>query len=119
MTTLSRIASQWTVTPDAMPTPVSAPMRACVDDEGSPRRQVIRFHVMAPISPESTMISASWELTSPMLMMSSAIVVATCVPSRAPSRLNTAAMMRAARGVRARVDTDVAMAFAASWNPLV
>jgi len=31
----------------------------------------------------------------------------------------TAAMMSAARGVRARVDTDVAIALAASWNPLV
>jgi hypothetical protein len=30
-----------------------------------------------------------------------------------------AAMMSATRGVSARVDTEVAMAFAASWNPLV
>ena len=33
--------------------------------------------------------------------------------------LPTAAMPRAMRGVRARVETHVAMAFAASWNPLV
>ena len=31
----------------------------------------------------------------------------------------TAASVRAIRGVRARVDTEVAMALAASWNPLV
>ncbi len=33
--------------------------------------------------------------------------------------LTMAAMTRAARGVSARVDTDVAMAFAASWKPFV
>jgi hypothetical protein len=49
----------------------------------------------------------------------SAIVVATPVPSRAPTRFITAASSSAARGVSARVDTDVAMAFAASWKPLV
>ena len=94
-------------------------MRACVDDDGRPSHQVMRFQVIAPISPDRTMISASWELTPPMLMMSSAMVVATCVPSRAPTRLKTAAMMSAARGVSARVETEVAIAFAASWKPLV
>ncbi len=114
MTTLSRIASQCTVTPDAMPTPVSPPMRACVEDDGRPSHHVMRFHVIAPISPDRTMISASSELTLPMLMMSSAIVVATWVPRSAPTRLKTAAMMRATLGVSARVETEVAIALAAS-----
>jgi hypothetical protein len=46
-------------------------------------------------------------------------VLATFVDTSAPARLNTAASASAARGVRARVDTDVAIALAASWNPLV
>lgn len=37
----------------------------------------------------------------------------------APARFITAAMASAARGVSARVDTDVAIAFAESWKPLV
>ena len=44
---------------------------------------------------------------------------ATFVPKKAPTRFITAAMPSATRGVSARVETEVAMAFAASWKPLV
>ena len=94
-------------------------MIACVDDDGRPSRQVIRFQTMAPTSAESTMIRPSSALTSVMLMMSSAMVVATLVPRSAPRRLKNAAMSSATRGVSARVETDVAIALAASWKPLV
>ncbi len=53
-TTLSRIASQWTVMPDAIPTPARPPMIACVEDDGSPSHHVMRFHVIAPTRPHST-----------------------------------------------------------------
>jgi hypothetical protein len=46
-------------------------------------------------------------------------VCATSWPSRAPTKFMTAASVRASRGVSARVDTEVAIALAASWNPLV
>src|SRR3954462_8546251 len=46
-------------------------------------------------------------------------VLATFTETSEPARLKTAARANAARGVRARVDTDVAIALAASWNPLV
>ena len=46
-------------------------------------------------------------------------VLATFAPRNEPSRLNTAAMASATRGVSARVDTEVAIALAASWKPLV
>ena len=49
----------------------------------------------------------------------SLIVLATSVPSKAPTKLRTAAIISAMRGVSARVDTEVAIALAASWNPLV
>ena len=52
-------------------------------------------------------------------MMPSPTVLATLAPRNDPIRLNTAAMARATRGVSARVETEVAMAFAASWKPLV
>ena len=52
-------------------------------------------------------------------MMPLPTVSATLAPKKAPKRLATAAMASAARGVRARVDTDVAIALAASWKPLV
>lgn len=46
-------------------------------------------------------------------------VFATPLPRNAPARFITDAMASAARGVSARVDTDVAMAFAESWKPFV
>src|SRR4051812_44300990 len=46
-------------------------------------------------------------------------VLATFTETSEPARLKTAARANAARGVSARVETDVAIAFAASWNPLV
>jgi hypothetical protein len=41
------------------------------------------------------------------------------VPRNAPVTFITAARSSAARGVSARVETEVAIAFAASWKPLV
>ena len=49
----------------------------------------------------------------------SSIVLATSTPSNAPTKFRTAAIARATRGVSARVETDVAIALAASWKPLV
>ncbi|RPK53702.1 hypothetical protein EES40_00215 [Streptomyces sp. ADI93-02] len=46
-------------------------------------------------------------------------VLATPWPRKAPARFITAAIARAARGVSARVETEVAMAFAESWKPFV
>src|SRR5512136_1724177 len=46
------------------------------------------------------------------------IVVATAVPDKAPSKLNDAAITTAILGLRARVDTAVAMEFGASVQPL-
>ena len=47
------------------------------------------------------------------------IVLATAVPANAPMKLNEAAMRIASRGWSALVATDVAIAFAVSWNPLM
>src|SRR5436190_8618716 len=47
------------------------------------------------------------------------IVLATAVPHMAPTRLVTAAMTTAWRGVRTLVETIVAMELAVSWKPLM
>ena len=97
--------------------PTSPPISACVDDDGSPKRQVTKFQVIAPMSAAKTTTSPA--LLCGGLMMPLPTVCATPVPSSAPARFITAAMSSAARGVSALVDTDVAIALAASWNPFV
>lgn len=51
--------------------------------------------------------------------MSLEIVLATPVNVSAPIKFMIAAMKTAVLGFNARVDTDVAIAFAVSWNPLI
>ena len=52
-------------------------------------------------------------------MMFWPIVFATAVVAKAPARFNTAAMITAILGDSARVETEVATAFAVSWKPFV
>ena len=92
-------------------------MRAWDDEDGRPFHQVSRFHPMAPTRAAPTSQSPSMPSGASMIPLPT--VWATLVPKNAPTRFATAAISRAIRGVSARVDTDVAMAFAASWNPFV
>ena len=92
-------------------------MRACEDDEGSPKYQVIRFQVIAPISAANTISRPP--LPSGGSMIPAPTVLATSVDIRAPTKFITAASARATRGVSALVETATAMALAASWKPLV
>ena len=91
------------------------PISACEDDEGSPRHQVTRFQAIAPISPANT-VSSVIEVESTMPL---AIVAATASDRNAPTKFSPAAMTTATSGAMARVETDVAIEFAVSWNPLV
>src|SRR3954469_11303273 len=91
-------------------------MRACEDDEGSPKYHVTRFQTIAPATAANT-TTRPCDVSGASMMLPT--VLATLTDTSDPARLNTAARASAARGVRARVDTDVAMALAASWNPLV
>ncbi len=54
------------------------------------------------------------KVTTPVSTRPLPIVAATAVPHKAPIRLHTAARHTACRGLRTRVETTVAMAFAAS-----
>ncbi len=117
MTTFSTTPDQMTVVPPASAAPTMPPKRACEEDEGRPKYQVTMFQTMAPISAAKRMpipLSPTGVSIRPLLT-----VLATPLPMKAPARFITAAIARAARGVSARVETDVAMAFAESWKPLV
>lgn len=114
--TLSTTLVQLTFDAEASPAPTTPPISACEDDEGSPKYQVIRFQVIAPSTPAASTVSPCSPLGG---VITSLTVLATWTPSSAPSMFITAAISSATRGVSARVDTAVAIALAASWNPLV
>ncbi len=67
---------------------------------------------MAPTRAEPTMSRPTVPDGGEMMPLPT--VLATLVPMKAPRRLKTAAMTRAIRGVSARVETEVAIALAAS-----
>src|SRR5919202_1916687 len=95
--------------------PIKPPMRACEEELGKPRRHVIRFHAMAPTRAAPTRVS----VTLSVCTMPLPTVAATFVVRNAPARLSTAESRTAVRGLSARVETEVAMALAVSWKPLV
>ena len=111
------MTSGWT---PAMPArtstaPIRAPKMACDELDGKPNNQVSRFQMMAPTSPAKTISGVTnWSLTMPPEM-----VFATSVDSEAPIRFMSAASSTAIFGLKAPVATEVAMALAESWKPLV
>jgi hypothetical protein len=99
----------------AIVAPSRPPMRAWLEELGRPSHQVIRFQVMAPMRAAATttwVVVCSSTRPAPM-------VLATAVPAKAPMKLKEAAMRSAYWGRRARVATDVAIALAVSWKPLM
>src|SRR5712692_3750247 len=75
----------------------------------------MKFQVTAPMSAAST---TNWE-TALVSTMPLPRVAATSVEISAPTTFATAAMPSATPGRSARVEMEVAMAFAESWKPLV
>jgi hypothetical protein len=100
---------------ETMVAPSRPPMSACDEELGMPNHQVSRFQAMAPSSAAATTASVVVSTST----RPAPIVVATAVPAKAPMKLNAAAMRTAFRGVNARVATDVAIALAESWKPLM
>src|SRR3954447_16698864 len=117
MTTLLQITPHCTTTPAARAAPARPPMRAWEDEDGSPNHHVMRFQPVAPTRAAATSHSPLTPVGASMIP--EPIVAATFPPKKAPNRLAIAAIARATRGLRARVEIEVAMAFAASWKPLV
>ena len=98
------------------------PISACEEEDGSPKYQVTRFQTIAPISSGEDDHQAARAVRR-SLMMPLVTVLATPPPSRSPRRRRAGssppAISSATRGVSARVETEVAIAFAESWKPLV
>src|SRR5690606_6185648 len=97
--------------------PISPPISACEDDDGSPNHQVIRFQVMPPSSAHR--ISCEPTSTTPASIRPDAMVLATAVPASAPIRFMPAARPTACIGDSTLVATTVAIEFAVSWKPLM
>ena len=100
---------------EATAAPLMAPTSACDELVGSPTYQVITSQAIAPSRPAkiTPLLKTSGSTTS------FAIVAATAVPKMMnAAKLKKAAHATACRGESTRVDTTVAIEFAASWNPL-
>ena len=99
----------------AVPAPTKPPISACELDDGIAAHQVMRFQEIAPISaPKITRQSTTSGAMSPVPM-----VCATCSPkNRKAMKLKKAAKATAISGESTRVDTTVAIEFAASCKPL-
>src|ERR1041385_4122674 len=101
-----------------MPAPDSPPINACELDDGSPSHHVNRFHRIAAIRPHITTYVYAGSIGWTWTMF--AIVFATPVwKMNSATKLNVAAHSTAIRGDSTRVDTTVAIEFAASWKPLM
>src|SRR6476619_2643389 len=95
--------------------PISPPKRACDELDGRPNNQVVRFHRMAATNPAKIMVG----VTKASLTMPPEMVLATSVDRNAPATFSTAAISTATFGLSAPVATEVAIALAESWKPLV
>jgi hypothetical protein len=75
ITTLSRMTPHSTNEPEATAAPTRPPIRACDEEDGSPKYQVTRFHEMAPMRPAITTTSpcvpGSGEMTLPTVSATS------------------------------------------------
>ena len=96
--------------------PIRPPISACDELDGSPSHHVTRFQAIAPMSAASTRLLGRRGSVS---MIPWPTVFATAVVTNAPARFATGATTTASRGDSARVETDVATAFAVSWKPFV
>ena len=99
--------------------PISPPIKAWLLELGIDNRHVIRFQTIAPMSAAIRTVDPfprirlSWTILLPT-------VVATATPkTRAPTKLAVADSRIAYSGLIARVATEVAIAFAVSWKPLM
>jgi len=105
-----------TSVPDvAMAAPTRLDIRAWLEEDGIAYNHVSRFQDIAETRAART-------VTCVILIGSTSpdpTVLATAVPENAPTRFMTAAKIMAWRGVSTRVEMELAMALAVSWNPLI
>ena len=99
----------------AIMAPTMPPISACDELDGMPSSQVSRFQVMPPTRPANT----SSRVTSPASTSPLAMVAATAVERKAPTRFSDALSATATFGLRAPLAIEVAIAFPVSWKPFV
>src|SRR5438270_12895540 len=116
-TTLSTSPPHFTVFAAPRAAPTRPPIRACVDDDGSPSHQVNRFQTIAPMSAAKTTTSPWVPLDTEMIPLPT--VWATLVDTTAPTTFSAAAMPGAVNGRTALVEIELATAAAASRTPWV
>src|SRR6476469_6529325 len=95
--------------------PTTPPISACDEDDGRPKYHVNRFQKIAPINPANTISG----VIRAALTMPLAMVAATASDRNAPTKFRAAETPTATRGLIARVEIEVATAFAVSWKPFV
>ena len=95
--------------------PTMPPIRACDELDGMPSNHVSRFQVMPPTRPAKI----SSRVTSPESTRPLAMVAATAVDRKAPTRFSEADNVTATLGFSAPLAIDVAIALPVSWKPFV
>ena len=91
--------------------PAKPPISAWEELVGSPAHHVIKSQAIAPTNPHITTLT----VTKSGATIPFAIILATAVPkANAATKLKNAAQATAFRGVKTRVETTVAIEFAAS-----
>ena len=103
----------------AIVAPITPPISAWLELDGIVKYQVIRFHVIAPISAARTSRSPSPPVSTAGLTIPFAIVAATLIEMNAPAKFRHAEMTTATIGLSAPVAIEVAIALAVSWKPFV
>ena len=99
-----------------MAEPAYPPMSACEELEGIPTDHVMMFQRIAPSN--APRITFGSTILCSIIPPPTAFATATPPVNRA-AKLKKAAHTTAARGLRTRVPTIVAMEFAESWKPLL
>ena len=94
----------------AIEAPTMLDRMAWLEEVGRPKYQVIRSHMIADRSAETTVIC----VTEAVSTRPEPRVLATAVPERAPTMFRMAAIVTATFGDRTLVETEVAIAFAVS-----
>src|SRR5688572_7990603 len=86
--------------------------------DGSASHHVNRFHKIAPISPASTTHTNAGSAALTLTRLET-VLATPWWNTNSARKLKDAAQITARMGVRSRVDTIVAIEFAASWKPLI
>lgn len=116
-TTFLSTSAHRTLPDAASAAPISPPTSPCVDEDGRPKYQVMRFHTIAPAQRGGDDRQAVQVLGR--IDDAAADGLGHSRAQERADEVHHGGHRQRRAGVSARVETEVAMAFAASWKPLV